>query len=142
MSTSVVPEDSGAAIEVVAVCIVIVNGEVPCSAAPPQRAEEIVDGDKCCPLPFVEDVTQIVVTIGQVAYVGQVGLRVNTQQVVEVYFVCIVILLVVEVQLIGHLVGQVVSLLASRFVIHSRGTHPGCHCHHHCHHVTSHSRMF
>ena len=142
VSTSVIPVDGGMTVEVIAACIVVVDGEVPSTAEPSQWAEQIAGGNKCCPLPIVQDVAQVFVSIGQITCVCQIGFRVHRQQVVEVDFVGIVILLVVQVQLVRHFVRQVVSLLACRFVIHSHCSRPGCQCHHQGHHVTFHSRMF
>ena len=52
-----------------------------------------------------ESVTQIVLV--------KVALRVHTEEVSQIDLVCVVILLVIEIELIGHLVGQEKRLIAS-----------------------------
>ncbi len=141
VSAPIVPVDAGMMVEVVAVGIVVIDGEVPSAVEPPQGTEQIIHCCEGCPLPVVEDVAQVVVTVGQIACICQIGLRVDGQQVVEVDFVRVVILLVVQVQLVGHFVRQVVSPFASGFIIHSTDSHPGEECNQ-SHHVAFHSRKF
>ena len=123
--TAIVPEDGGTMVEVVAVGVVAEYGEVPATAEPEDGAEEIIYGGEGGPLPVVEDVAQVLVAVRQVTDVGQVGLGVEREQIVEVDFVSVVVLLVVEVELVGHLVGEIVSTLASGLIVHGVGSHPG-----------------
>ena len=142
VSASIVPEDGGTMVEVIPVGIVAVNGEVPSAMQPAQRREQVVDGGIGCPLPVVQYVSQVGITVSQVTAVQKVGFGANREQVVEVDFVGIVVLLLIQVQFVGHLIGQVVCLFACRFVIHCIHPRPGEDCNHHCHHVTFHSRRF
>ena len=51
--TAIIPEYGGAVVEVVAVRVVVENGEVPSATIPPYGTIEVVSGCKGCPLPVV-----------------------------------------------------------------------------------------
>lgn len=78
-----------------------------------------------------EPVTQIVLV--------KVALRVHTEEVIQIDLVCVVILLVIEIELIGHLVGEVESLLACSLVTHCRCADHCGQCCYQCQDVTFHS---
>ena len=114
-----------AIVEVTAI-VVAVDGEVPTTCTPSYRAEEIIGCHQEIVLPVVQDAAEVVETIRVVVAI-EIGGSVDTKEVVEVDLIGVVILLVVEVELIGHLIGQVESLCLCTLETHCAGTHPGCH---------------
>ena len=117
---------AGTAIVVVATIVVTVDGEVPASSTPNDRTKEVVGCHQQAVLPVVQDAAEVVQAIAVVAAV-EVGRRIDTQEVVEVDLVGVVILLVVEIELVGHLVRQVESLCLCTFKTHCVGAVEGCH---------------
>ena len=117
MTTAIVPEDSGTIVEEMSVGIVAIDGERPCATVPEQRMEEIVGSSEDAVLPIKEDVTQISIAIDEVVAIDIIR-RLHAEQIVEVDLVAIFVLLVVEIELIRHLIGEEQSLLASLLVIH------------------------
>ena len=99
------PHTRTAVVEVTTI-VAAVDGEVPYSGAPYNRAKEVVGCPQKAVLPVMEDAAQVTQTIAVVVAID-VGRRVNTKEVVEVDLIGIVILLVVEVKLICHFVRQV-----------------------------------
>ena len=118
------------AVVVVAAVVVAVDGEMPRSSPPDDGAEEVVSSRQQRVLPVVEDAAEVVEAIAVVASVD-VRRRINPEEVVEIDFVGIVILLVVEVKLIGHLVRQVESFCLSTSETHCIGACESCHGKHH-----------
>jgi hypothetical protein len=57
----------------------------------------------------------------------EVRRRINIDEIIQVYLIGIVILLIVEIELIGHLVCQIESLCLCTFKTHCIDTHPDCH---------------
>ena len=104
-------------IEEVAVGIVAIDGERPSTTVPKKRMEEVVGRSEDAVLPVEEDVTQVGIAVDEIVAVDIIG-RLHTEQIVEVDLVAIFVLLVVEVELIRHLIGEEQSLLASLLVIH------------------------
>ena len=117
-----------AAVVEVATIVITIDREVPTACTPNDRTQEVVGCYKEIVLPVVKYAAKVAHTIAVVAAV-KVGRRINPQEVIEVDLVCIVILLVVEIELIGHLVRQVKSLCLSTLETHCADTHPGCHHH-------------
>ena len=121
------PNGGTAVVEITAI-VIAVDGEVPTASTPQNRTQEVVGCRQKAVLPVVQNAAKVVQTIGIVAAI-KVGRRINPQEIVEVDLVCVIILLVVEVELIRHLVRQVESLCLSTLETHCADTHPGCHHH-------------
>ena len=118
MSSAIgVPEMWTAEIEVAAVWIASIDTEVPVAGVPVKRTVEIACCTECAILPVEQDIAQIKVTTSPV-FTIEVCLRLNTQEVVEVYFVGGFILIFGEIQLVSHLVGQEQGLLTGLLVAH------------------------
>ena len=138
MSASVAVVEGWPAVIVIVVVIVQVDGEEPSSASPVYGMIEIVRCREEAPLPVVQDSSQVCIPIGQEVAV-EVIVRVEPHQIVEVDLVSILILFVVEIQLVGHLVGQVQSLLSGLFVSHSIDVQQSCKHRNKSENVTSHN---
>jgi hypothetical protein len=102
-------------VEEVTVWIVDIYSEVPVTGFPVQGTEEICGCTIQIPLPSVEDILQIHVATLPAGAINIVATG-YTHQVVQVYLVGGFILLVGEVQLISHFIGQEKSLGACTFV--------------------------
>ena len=126
VSAVVRPPHYGTAVIEVAAVVVAVDGEVPSAGTPYDGAQEVVGSHEEVVLPVVQDVTQIVQPVVIIAAID-VGRGVQSQEVVKVDLVCVVVLLVVQVQLIRHLVRQVESLGPGAFKTHCIGCDEGCH---------------
>jgi hypothetical protein len=118
VTTSIAPEDMRMIVVEVPHTIVTIDGEIPGAANPGHGVQEVVGGCEEGPLPVEEDVAQVGVATSEVAAVEEVVLRGETEQVVEVDFVAVVVLLVVEVEFISHLVREEAGFFASSFVAH------------------------
>ena len=122
-------------VEIVAVRIAGIDGEVPVASVPIQRAVEVVGCQEGFPLPVEEDIAQVEVTALPVG-AEDIAAACHSHQVVEIDFIRGLILLVGEVELIGHLIGQEQSLVAGLLVTHCVGVY--CyrqHCHQGHHHL-------
>jgi hypothetical protein len=104
-------------IEVVTMRIASVDAEVPITSLPPQRAIEIACCTESLILPVEKYISQILITMNPVVC-KHIIVCINAQQIVEVHFVCSLILLLIEVKLIRHLICKEQSLLAGLFVTH------------------------
>ena len=132
---------AGASIEVIAAIVVAIDGEVPAACTPHDRTQEVIGNHQEVVLPVVQDAAEVVQSVAVIAAV-EIRRRINTKEVIEVDFVGIVVLLLVEVQLVCHLVRQVESLCLCAVETHCIGTHPGCH-HKNCgENKLFHSRIF
>ena len=94
-----------------------VDGEEPATSVPSKGTQEIVGCIEEIPLPVVEEMAEIRQTIIQVSS-SHVFCSSHAEQIVEIYLIGVFILLVVQIQLVGHLVRQVQCFLTSGFVIH------------------------
>jgi hypothetical protein len=117
-----VPEVGAAKVEVVAMGIAGIDAEVPVTSLPVQGAIEIGGCQVGLILPVEQYVAQVEVALCPIHTI-KVCLGVHAHQVVEVDFVCCLILLFGKIELIGHLVGQEQGLLASLLITHSIGRH-------------------
>lgn len=117
MSSSVMPIDGGMGIVEMCVGIVSIDGEVPCTAQPAYRTVEIVQGAIGSPLPFIQDVADILVSVHEIHGI-HIGGRSQLQEIVQIDFIDVIVLSTVQVQFIGHLIGKVISLTAGRLIIH------------------------
>ena len=113
-------ERGAAEVVVVAVGIAGVDGEVPASGVPIERAIEVGGVAEGAILPLQEDVAHVEVPPPPVV-AGKVIHRVDAHQVVEVDLVGGFILRFAEVQLVSHLVGQEQCLLACLLIAHGAG---------------------
>lgn len=109
-----------AEVEVVASRIAGVHAEVPTAGVPGERTVEIGGVAVHAVLPVVQDVAQVQVAALPVEAV-QVVVVVDAHQVVEVDFVCGLILVIGEVELVSHLVCQEKGLMAGLLVTHGVG---------------------
>lgn len=98
--------------------VVTVDGEQPGTTVPCQRTEEVVGSCEERVLPVIKDMTEVGIAIGKIIAI-KVGLGAYAQEVIQIDLVAIVVLLLVEVQLISHLVGEETRLLAGFFIVHS-----------------------
>ena len=119
VAASIAPEDMGMIVVEVSYAIVAIDGKIPSAANPGYGVQEVVGGCEEGPLPVEEDVAQVSVAIGEVAAVDDVILRGEAEQIVEVDFVAVIVLLIVEVEFISHLVREEAGFFASSFVAHS-----------------------
>ena len=117
MSATIVKVYGRTIVVVISVGIVAIDGESPSATIPKERVEEIIGSSEDSILPVEQNVTKVGITIGEITTVNVVGCL-YAEQIVEVDLVAVFVLLVVEVQLIGHLVGEEQSLLASLLVVH------------------------
>ncbi len=106
-------------VEIVAVGIAGIDAEMPVARAPVEGAVEVGGCDIGIPLPIIEDVAQVEVTTlpegtVHIVYAG------DTHEVVEVDFVCCLILGIGQVELVGHLVGEEQGFVAGLLVAHGR----------------------
>ena len=95
---------------------------MPGSAQPLQRMKEIIYGRENAELPVQQDVAQVCIPIGQIRTIDLVRCL-HAEEIVKVDLVAVVILLIVQVQLIRHLVGKIKSLVACLFVWHTHNGH-------------------
>ena len=125
MSATVhIPEVWATEVEVVAVGIACVDAEVPVSSLPVEWAIEVGGSEIGLILPVEQDVAQVEVALLPVDAI-EVGLGVDTHQVVKIHFVGGLVLLLGQVKLVSHLVGEEQCLLACLLIAHCIG----CHCH-------------
>ena len=111
-------------VEVAAVRIAGIDAEVPVATVPVQGTIEVAGGAVCAILPIEQNVAQIHITALPVQSV-QVVVVVDAHQIVEVDFVCSLILVFCKIQLIRHLVREEKSLFTCLFVTHGVGRY--CH---------------
>ena len=109
-------------VEVVAIGVACVDAEVPESCIPIDRTIEVLGCEVCAVLPVEEYVTEVEITTLPINSIDIVHIF-ETHEVVEVYLVCSLVLLVGEVEFIGHLVGEEEGLFACLFVAHGIGVH-------------------
>ena len=107
-------------VEVVTMRIAGIDAEVPVACFPIEGTVEIAGSDKGIPLPFEKDITQIKVATLPI-HAKHVVATCHTHQIIEVDFITSLILLVGEVELIGHLISQEQSLVAGLLETHCGG---------------------
>ena len=112
-----IPEMRPAKVEVVAIGVACIDAEVPVTSIPVERAVEIGGRHEGVVLPIKQDVAQVQVALCPIHTI-EVGLGVDAHQVVKVHLVGGLILLLRQVELVGHLVGEEQCLLASLLVTH------------------------
>ena len=117
--------------EVVSARVSCVDGEMPVASVPVEWAIEVSGSQEGSVLPVEENVAQVGVALSPVCSI-QVVVSVYPHEVIQVHFVCSLILVVGKIQLVCHLIGQKESLLASLLVTHGRCGR-NCHCEQ-CHH--------
>lgn len=118
MSSAIGVEESGTAeIEIVAVRIARVDAEMPEPRAPIEGTVEIACRQIRAVLPVEQDIAQVNIAALPVSPVNLVGV-VHAQEIIEIHLIGGLILLLGEVKLVCHLVGQEQSLLSSLFVTH------------------------
>jgi hypothetical protein len=128
-------------VEVITMRIAGVDAEVPVASLPIKGTVEIAGCNKGIPLPVEEDITQIEVATLPVD-AKHIGATCHTHQIVEVDLVTSLVLLVAEVELIGHLIGQEQSLVAGLLETHGGGRDCDCQHRHQGHQHLFHNRIF
>ena len=104
-------------VEEVAVGIAGVDAEVPIASLPVEWTIEICGCQIGLILPIEQDITQVEVALCPICTI-EVGLCVHAHQVVEVHLEGGLILLLGEVQFIGHLIGKEQRLLTGLLITH------------------------
>ena len=104
-------------VEVVTMRIAGVNTEVPVAVTPIEWTIEVGGSDKCLPLCIQQHIAEVAVAALPVGAIDIIVTR-HTHQVVEVDLIGSLILLISQIQFVGHLVSQEQSLVASLFVTH------------------------
>ena len=97
--------------------IVGINTEVPHACIPIKRTVEIRRCTEGIPLPVIEDNLHVEIALAPVFRIEVVN-GVYTHEVVKIDFVGCLILLLREVELVSHLVGEEQGLLASLLIAH------------------------
>ena len=118
-------------VEVVTVRVTGIDAEVPVAGVPVQRTIEIGCCDEGIPLPVEQDIAQVEIAALPVGSVHIVTAG-DTHQVVEIDLIGCLVLLVSEIQLISHLVGQEQGFFASLLIAHCVCRDGCCQHHHQC----------
>ena len=126
-------------VEVVTMRVAQIDAEVPVTSLPVEGAIEVAGCDIGVPLPVVQDITQIEVTTLPVG-AEHVCTPSHSHEIVEIDLVGCLVLLVSQIQLVSHLVGQEQCLIASLLVAHGVGRNSNCH-HHQCEKQLLHNRI-
>ena len=116
-------------VEIVTVRVTGIDAEVPVTGVPVQRTIEIRSCDEGIPLPVKQDIAQIKITTLPIGSVHIVTAG-DTHQVVEIDLIGCLVLLICEIQLISHLVGQEQGLVASLLIAHCVCRYGRCQHHH------------
>ncbi len=103
--------------EVVAMGIACIDAEMPETVAPDKWAEKVCRAAECLKLPTQKHITQVEIAALPVDSEDIVVTR-DTHQVVEIYLVGSLVLLLSEIQFVGHLVGEKQSLVAGLLITH------------------------
>ena len=114
------PEMRPSEVEIVAVRIACIDSEVPVACIPVEWTVEIGGGAEGTVLPVEENVAKVEVAVCPIGTI-EVIVGVDTHQVVQVHLIGSLVLLLREIQFIGHLVGKEQRLLACLLVAHGIG---------------------
>jgi hypothetical protein len=107
-------------VEVVTVGIAGIDTEVPVACLPVEGTVEIAGCQEGIPLPVEQDIAQVEVTALPIGSEHVMTAR-HAHQIVEVDLVSGLILLIGQVELVGHLVGQEQGLVAGLLIAHCAG---------------------
>lgn len=118
VAAAIAPEHARVVVVEVTYAVVTIDGEMPGTTIPRYRIQEVICCGKDGPLPVEEDVAKVGIAICQVVAINEVILCGETEQVVEVDFVAVIVLLIVQVKLVCHLVRDETGFFASAFVTH------------------------
>ena len=118
--------------------VVCIDAEVPYASVPVERTVEICSCTEGIPLPVVEYHLHVEVALTPALSIHVIN-GVDTHEVVEVYLVGCLILLLRQVQLVSHLVGEEQSLFSCLLISHSLYTSHCCEQCYHCHYKLLHS---
>ena len=116
-------------VEVVTVRITGIDAEVPVTGVPIQWAVEIGSCYESIPLPVEKDIAQVEIAALPVGSVHIVTAG-DTHQIVQIDLIGCLVLLVSQVQLVCHLVGQEQGFVASLLITHCV-CRDRCRQHHH-----------
>ena len=127
-------------VEVVTMRVAEINAEVPVACLPVEGTVEIAGCHKGVPLPVVKDIAQVEITTLPVG-AEHVSTTCHSHEIVEIDLVGCLVLLVVQIQLVSHLISQEQGLVASLLVAHGvGGSSANCH-HHQCEKQLLHNRI-
>ena len=115
--------------EVVTVWIARIDGEVPETVKPIERTIEIGGCTESIPLPIEQNIAQIQIATLPVGS-KHIVTACHTHQIVEVDFVCSLVLFVRQIQLVSHLVRQEQGLVTCLLVAYCLAR--SCCQQHHC----------
>jgi hypothetical protein len=104
-------------VEIVTMWVTAIDAEVPVACFPVEWTIEICGCYIGIPLPVQQDVAEVQVPALPVC-AENVSTTCHSHQIVEVYLVGSLILLICEVELIGHLVSQEQGLITSLLITH------------------------
>jgi len=107
-------------VEVVTVRIAGIDAEVPVACLPVEGTVEITGCNIGAPLPVEKDITQIEVAALPID-AKHIGATCHSHQIIEVDFITCLILLIGEVEFIGHFISQEQSLVAGLLITHCGG---------------------
>ena len=126
-------------VEVLTMRVAQIDAEVPVTCLPVEWAIEIAGGYIGVPLPIVKDITQVEITTLPVG-AEHVCTSCHSHEIVKINLVGCLVLLVIQIQLVGHLVGQKQGFVASLLITHGVGGSANCH-HHQCEKQLLHNRI-
>ena len=109
-----------AEVEIVTIGIAGIHAEVPVTGFPVEGTVEVAGGQIGIPLPVEQDIAQVEVTALPIGSEHVMTAR-HSHQIVEVDLVGGLILLIGQVELVGHLVGQEQGLVAGLLIAHCAG---------------------
>ena len=136
MSSPIAGIEHGASeVEVVAMGIAGIDAKVPIASIPVEWAVEVAGGTESLPLPVEQDIAHVEVATLPIGGIDVVVAG-YSHEIVEVDLIGSLVLLVGEVELIGHLVGEEQGLVASLLIAHgvcAYGYHQ--HGYQDCHHL-------
>ena len=127
-------------VEIVTVRIAAIDTEVPVACLPVERTIEIVSCQIGTPLPVEQDIAEIEIPALPVG-AENICTSCYPHQVVEIDFVSCLVLLVSQIQLVCHLVGEEQSLAAGLLVAHCACRHRCGQHHHQCEKHLLHNRI-
>lgn len=126
--------------EIVTMRITAINAEVPVACIPVEWAIEVAGCYVGVPLPVEQDIAEIEISALPIG-AEHISATCHTHQVVEVDFVSCFVLLVSQIQLVCHLVGEEQGLATGLLVAHCTCCHRCGQHHHQCEKHLLHNRI-
>jgi hypothetical protein len=117
MTTYIMVIHSRMRIEEMTSCIMAIDGKVPAGIPPNNGTQEIICSHEKAVLPIIKDITEIGATM-TIAQTIDIAMRTQTEQIIEVDFISIIILVCIEIQLVCHLIRKIKGLVTCLLVTH------------------------